>query len=237
MSKYAAFRDEARLSEAELASWRASGAVQPAWRLPTALLCQIQDAVARLVGTGREDLRLPHVPLDGDEDMDLAREFFDHLTHTDLLNLAALLLGPDLVLWDAAVVDVPAAGGDDCAWQRAAASAPLSPPTPSLSLWIAVTDLEREAGFLTLPGGGAAPPRDCLLEGGQLLLFDAARATPQGGGPAPLFAAGLLIRYMPASSHFVHAGAGEAFAKRPIWLVRGQSRCPLNDFDLGHTIW
>jgi len=237
VSKYAAFRDNARLSEAELASWRASGAVQPGWRLPTALLCQIQDAVARLVGTGREDLRLPHVPRDGDEEMDLAREFFDYVTHADLLDLAALVLGPDLVLWDAAVVEVPAAGSGDCDWQLAPASAPLSPPAPSVSLWIAVTDLEREAGFLTLPGSGGERSRDCLLEGGQLLLYDPARCTPQGGGPEPLSEAGLLIRYMPASTHYAHAGASAGFADRPIWLARGQSRCPLNDFDLGHTIW
>ena len=237
MSKYAAFRDNARLSEVELAGWRASGAVQPAWRLATALLCQIQEAVARLVLTGREDLRLPHVPLDGDEEMDLAREFFDYVSHPDLLDLAALLLGPDLVLWDAAVVDVPAEGADLHDWQLAAASAPLTPPSPSVSLWIAVTDLERASGFLQLPASGAMRPRECLLEGGQILVYDAARCTPQGAGPEALSEAGLLIRYMPASSHYAHAGANAGFATRPIWLVRGHSRCALNDFDLGHTIW
>lgn len=237
MSKYAAFRDNARLSEVELAGWRASGAVQPAWRLATALLCQIQEAVARLVLTGREDLGLPHVPLDGDEEMDLAREFFDYVTHPDLLDLAALLLGPDLVLWDAAVVDVPAEGAELHNWQTGVAGAPLTPDAPSVSLWIAVTDLERASGFLQLPASGAMRPRDCLLEGGQLLLYDPARCTPQGAGPEALWEAGLLIRYMPASSHYAHAGANAGFATRPIWLVRGQSRCALNDFDLGHTIW
>jgi len=135
------------------------------------------------------------------------------------------------------VVDVPAEGADLHDWQLAAASPPLTPPSPSVSLWIAVTDLERASGFLQLPASGAMRPRDCLLEGGQILVYDAARCTPQGAGPEALSEAGLLIRYMPASTHYAHAGAKAGFATRPIWLVRGHSRCALNDFDLGHTIW
>lgn len=220
-SPYAAFHETAQLLPGEIAAWRRDGHVKPAWRLPTALLLRIQDTLALVLAGPDPVLTLPHVPRDGDEGMAIAREFFDYTTAPELLDLVAAVLGPDLVLWDSALILADALTGD------LPAALPIEPPT-ALGLWIALDDLEVRIA--------ARPP--VALEAGQLLVLDDARIhampCPRSDGERQ---AGFHLRYLPASSRFLREHAGEACDARPLWLVRGASRCDANDFNLGHLLW
>ena len=82
---------------------------------------------------------------------------------------------------------------------------------------------------------------DVELEAGQMSLHDVYLIHGSNPNRSPHRRAGLAIRYMPASSLFDRGRTADAsagymvdFSKRPIWLVRGQDRTGLNDFQVGH---
>jgi hypothetical protein len=82
---------------------------------------------------------------------------------------------------------------------------------------------------------------DVELEAGQMSLHDVYLIHGSNPNRSPRRRAGLAIRYMPATSVFDRGGTADAsagymvdFSKRPIWLVRGEDRTGLNDFEVGH---
>jgi hypothetical protein len=85
---------------------------------------------------------------------------------------------------------------------------------------------------------------DIVLKPGQFSLHDV--YTIHGSNPnrSSRRRAGFIIDYAAASSHYDRGteakGAREsraaaAHAKWPIWVVRGENRNPLNDFEMGHA--
>lgn len=82
---------------------------------------------------------------------------------------------------------------------------------------------------------------DVELEAGQMSLHDVYLIHGSNPNRSPRRRAGLAIRYMPATSVFdrdrtadASAGYMVDFSSRPIWLVRGEDRTGLNDFEVGH---
>ncbi len=83
---------------------------------------------------------------------------------------------------------------------------------------------------------------DIELEPGQMSLHDVYMIHGSAPNRSPKRRAGVAIRYMPATSHFdrdliattAKSGYTVDFARRPLWLLRGQDRTGRNDFHIGH---
>ena len=83
---------------------------------------------------------------------------------------------------------------------------------------------------------------DIELEPGQMSLHDVYMIHGAAPNRAPQRRAGVAIRYMPGSSVFDRAlmptnalsGYTVDFARRPLWLLRGEDRTGRNDFAIGH---
>lgn len=84
---------------------------------------------------------------------------------------------------------------------------------------------------------------DIELEPGQMSLHDVYMIHGSAPNRSPKRRAGVAIRYMPATSHFDRnliattdkSGYTVDFARRPLWLLRGQDRTGWNDFTIGHS--
>ena len=84
--------------------------------------------------------------------------------------------------------------------------------------------------------------RDVVLEAGQISIHDAYLIHGSQPNHSSRRRAGVVYRYMPTTSHFDHAYAFELSEKlgvpdqsrRPLYLLRGQDRCGLNDYSVGH---
>ncbi len=84
---------------------------------------------------------------------------------------------------------------------------------------------------------------DIELEPGQMSLHDVYMIHGSAPNRSPKRRAGVAIRYMPATSHFDRnliattdkSGYTVDFARRPLWLLRGQDRTGRNDFTIGHS--
>ncbi len=84
---------------------------------------------------------------------------------------------------------------------------------------------------------------DIELEPGQMSLHDVYMIHGSAPNRSSKRRAGVAIRYMPATSHFDRnliattdkSGYTVDFARRPLWLLRGQDRTGRNDFTIGHS--
>jgi hypothetical protein len=84
--------------------------------------------------------------------------------------------------------------------------------------------------------------KDDVLMAGQLSLHDLFLIHGSRPNRSTKRRAGLTFRYLPATSHFDRSiptyqteGIVSDFAMRPLFLVRGENKHPLNDFKIGHV--
>ena len=83
---------------------------------------------------------------------------------------------------------------------------------------------------------------DIELQPGQMSLHDVYMIHGAAANTSTQRRTGVALRYMPATSHFDRSlkpvdgktGVAVNFAQRPLWLVKGQDACGLNDFAVGH---
>ena len=83
---------------------------------------------------------------------------------------------------------------------------------------------------------------DIELQPGQMSLHDVYMIHGAAANRSPMRRTGVALRYMPATSVFERglnpvdgkSGVPVNFARRPLWLVRGQDRSGRNDFHVGH---
>lgn len=83
---------------------------------------------------------------------------------------------------------------------------------------------------------------DIELDAGQMSLHDVFLVHGSNANRSTRRRAGLALRYMPASSEFVRDlfppseknGLKVDFGQRPLFLLRGNDRDGLNDYDIGH---
>ena len=144
------------LSAAEIAQYQTDGQITPRWRLPTAVVCRLQDALARAL-TARPDQKpdfipQPHAPREGRAAEALAREFFDVATHPGLLSVVEQVIGPDIVLWASAVFCKPATTGLEVPWHQDGQYWPIR-PRATVTVWIALDHVDVDNGCMRyIPG-------------------------------------------------------------------------------------
>jgi hypothetical protein len=149
----------------EIASFQRDGFVLPERGMSAAATERMKDAVER-VFRDNEDwpnlLRMPHIPkrpglkegVIGGED--IFKIMFDPV----LLQAAADILGPNLIMWGAEIFAKPGAVGKATPWHqdsynRAIRAGDGSERVTSLMVWIAVDDVSTENGCLRfIPGSG-----------------------------------------------------------------------------------
>jgi hypothetical protein len=216
-----------------------------------------------------------HVPLregvdDGAPD---GERIFKIATSPEVLGYIEQVLGPDVVFWGSSLFAKPAGVGKKVQWHQDSRWWPMR-PLITCTMWIAIDEATPENGCLRyIPGSHAwevlphldqieqgllgasidedgidqSKARDIRLKPGEFSLHQANLVHGSEANTSPRRRAGLVLRYMPATSLFdrsdaehleqigvMNTGDVPRYGHRPIWLVRGQNRHPGNDFVCGH---
>ena len=103
----------------------------------------MRGSLDRLVAA-RADVRpdfiaLPHVPWDGADDLEIAREFFEYATERAFLDVVEPLIGPNIILWASTVFCKPPREGLEVPWRPDGQYWPIR-PRATVTMWIALDD-------------------------------------------------------------------------------------------------
>lgn len=262
------------LTTAELAHFHAHGYVIPQYRLPASLLQRLRDGLDRVLerrtDVAPEDLANPHMmrPLDGAQ----INPFMAAARDPQLLDIMSQILGPDLVLWITRVLCKPAHKGREVPWHQDGEYWPMR-PLATCSAWVALDPVSVENGCMRfIPGPhrqqtlyrhhstdrenlvlnleldadqfDEADAVNVELEPGQMSLHDVRLIHGSAANTSGRRRAALIMRYMPASSHYDRSlvtkrrdNAPFNIYDQPLWLMRGTDVSGRNDFSHGHDMW
>lgn len=183
----------------------------------------------------------------------------------EILDAVAQLIGEDIIIWGSALFCKAGKGGKATPWHQDGHYWPIH-PLATVTVWIAIDDVNVENSCLrVIPGSHRdrvsyahdvdnsdtiilnqvlkpehlqiAPPRDIELSPGRFSIHDVYLihgANPNNSGKRR---AGMVFRYMPASSHFDREMAARQvrdmgvldLSRRKLHLVRGVDRSGRND--------
>lgn len=183
----------------------------------------------------------------------------------EILDAVAQLIGEDIIIWGSALFCKAGRGGRATPWHQDGHYWPIR-PLETVTAWIAIDDVNVENSCLrVIPGSHrdrlsyshdvdnsdaiilnqvlrpehlqSAPPRDIELARGMFSIHDAYLihgANPNNSGKRR---AGMVFRYMPASSVFDRELAAQQvremgvldLSRRKLHLVRGVDRSGRND--------
>lgn len=238
-----------RLNAEEIARYEGTGQLTPRWRLPPATLARLRQGLDRLLAA-RPEVRpdfiaLPHVPWDTSATAKtIAREFFDVISASELLDVVEQIIGPDIILWASAIFGKPAGTGLEVPWHQDGQYWPIR-PRATVTMWIALDSVTTENGCMkVIPGSHRMgdfshevsdrddlvlnnvlnDPRldlgrayDIELEPGQVSLHDVNIVHGSQPNRSGLRRAGYAIRYMPSTAHYDRAmGRASVSALAPI---------------------
>jgi hypothetical protein len=149
----------AKLSPAELETYRDQGVLVPGFRLPEARLESLRAALVEVIAANPEvrPEQLVSVHIEGlnPEGVRGSRVFLDLARDADLLDLVCALIGPDVVLWGCQVFCKPAGDGMAVPWHQDAHYWPIR-PLATCTLWLALDHSLPENGCLrVIPGSHA----------------------------------------------------------------------------------
>jgi phytanoyl-CoA hydroxylase len=183
----------------------------------------------------------------------------------EILDAVAQLIGEDIIIWGSALFCKAGKGGRATPWHQDGHYWPIR-PLETVTAWVAIDNVNTENSCLrVIPGSHrdrigyphdtdnsdaiilnqvlkaehlqSAPPRDIELAPGRFSIHDVYLihgANPNNSGKRR---AGMVFRYMPASSHFDRELARQQvrdmgvldLSKRKLHLVRGVDRSGKND--------
>jgi hypothetical protein len=262
------------LNEQELHHFHEKGYVIPRYRLPADLLQRLRAGVDRVLATytdvAQEDLANPHMipPTEGPR----VNPFMEAARHPQLLDMLEQIIGPDLMLWITRILCKPAATGREVPWHQDGEYWPMR-PLATCSAWIAIDPVSTRNGCMRfIPGSHKQQElyrhhkteRENLvlnleldqdqfdesnavnveLEAGQISLHDVRLIHGSLANPSGERRAALIMRYMPATSHYDRSLVTKRrdnspfnIFDQPLWLMRGVDRSGKNDFVHGHELW
>src|SRR6478609_2403396 len=220
------------LSPQEVAQYAERGYVIPNYRLPLPLLERLQsgldNVLANYTDVAQEDLANPHMmpPTRGIA----LNPFMEAARHPPLLDMLEQLIGPDLILWITRILCKPAVNGREVPWHQDGEYW-LMRPLATCSAWIAIDPVSTANGCMRfIPGSHLRQElyrhhqanRDNLvlnmeldqdqfdesdavnveLEPGQISLHDVRLIHGSLANTSGQRRAALIMRYMPATSHY-----------------------------------
>ena len=262
------------LSTAELEHYREHGYVLPDFRLPDDLLQSLREGVDRVLSTytdmAQEDIANPHMipAIPGLDD----NPFLATALQPQILDMVEQILGPDIVLWITRILCKPPVRGREVPWHQDGEYWPMR-PLETCSVWIAIDPVSIANGCMRfIPGShkkkelyrhhvsdrnnlvlsleldqdqfDEAAAINVELEPGRMSLHDVRLIHGSAANTSGQRRAALIMRYMPAGSHYDRALVDEMrnkspfnIAHQPLLLVRGEDRSGKNDFAHGHEQW
>lgn len=240
----------ARLSESERDRYQRDGYVIPEWRLPDEWVRRLQAALDRLIadnpGVRPEKLVSAHIEGRNDEGVTGSQVFLDLAMHPDIVDLAAAVIGPDVILWGCHVFCKPPQDGFETPWHQDGHYWPIR-PLATCTVWVALEDSDTDNGCLRVIPGSHAGQRlhphlhedrtdltlnqrmadgafdeveavDLVLAPGQMSLHDVYMVHGASANRSQRRRTGVALRYMPGSSLF----------DRTLRPVEGQSGVPVS---------
>ena len=262
------------LNADEVQHYKEQGYVIPQFRLPDDLLKQLQRGVDgvlnRYTDVAQEDLANPHMmaPTEGPE----VNPFMRAARHPGVLDMVEQLVGRDLILWITRLLCKPAKLGREVPWHQDGEYW-LMRPLATCSVWIAVDRASTLNGSMRfIPGShrrqelykhhvaerenlvlnmeldqdqfDEATAVNVELEPGQMSLHDVRLIHGSLANTSGERRAALIMRYMPATSHYDRSLAAKRrdnspfnIVDQPLWLMRGEDKTGKNDFAHGHAAW
>ncbi|MDA0276611.1 MAG: phytanoyl-CoA dioxygenase family protein [Proteobacteria bacterium] len=248
------------LGAEEIARYRQDGIVVPRTGFDAATVAALRDKLERFL-VAQKITDADYVP----DIIERDPSWLEIGTRPEILDAVAQLIGEDLIIWGSALFCKAGKGGRATPWHQDGHYWPIR-PLATVTAWIAIDDVNTENSCLrVIPGSHrdkvsyshdtdnsdtiilnqvlkpehlqSAPPRDIELSPGKFSIHDVYLihgANPNNSGKRR---AGMVFRYMPASSHFDRALARRQveemgvldLSKRKLHLVRGVDRSGLND--------
>lgn len=234
-----------RLSDAEVETYHRDGFLIP--ELDAETMDRLHEAFENLLtrdpGADRNVMVRPRVSGYGPLPLDDDPIWLAIAERADTLDMVALVMGPDIILWATTIFGKPAGAGQVIPRHQDAPHWPIEPKAKT-SVWIALDPCTAENGCLRyIPGlhGGAArhiditdapegrdaavrlildpeatnetTARDMLLEPGRILIHRTWLVHGSNPNRSPDRRAAFVPRFMPASAYFDHA-RGSAAARR-----------------------
>jgi hypothetical protein len=233
------------LSPDELERFKSKGYVVPDYRLPEEVLDQMREAYARLLHDNpsiNADFMLgPHLDNPGTQGVKGSRQWLEFATHPDLMQMAADLIGDDIILWGTTIFGKPAHSGKETPWHQDGDYYPIR-PLETLTIWIALDDVTEDNGPMRfIPGShqqhkifshhweesddltinlvcdsehfDESTAENLILEAGQVSYHDVYMIHGSLANKTDQRRAAFVVRLMPATCHYDHA-LGEEIGRK-----------------------
>ena len=225
-----------KLTDQQILQYREHGYLVPDYKLPEELLEQMRAAYDRLLQTnaalGSDFLLGPHLEKSGTQGVKGSVEWFEFATHPDLMDMAAQLIGENIILWGTTIFGKPAKGGKGTPWHQDGDYYPIR-PLETMTIWIALDDVTPENGPMQfIPGSHKGKKQyshhreerdnytifdvcdsdhfqeseavDLILEAGQVSYHDVYMIHGSKPNLTEQRRAAFIVRLMPASSFYDH---------------------------------
>ena len=141
----------ASLQPDEVAHYRAQGWVIPSFRLPSAQISVMVEALDELIranpGVRPEKLVSAHVEGDNGEGVRGSRAFLDLARDPEIVDLVSGVIGDDVILWGCHVFCKPAGEGYETPWHQDGHYWPIR-PLANCTVWVALEESTVENGCL-----------------------------------------------------------------------------------------
>lgn len=233
------------LSEEEIQRYRDKGYVVPDYRLPNSVLVRMREAYDQLLARNTDinsDFMLgPHLNVPGTQGVKGSSEWLDFATQAELMDIAAQLIGDDIILWGTTIFGKPAKDGKETPWHQDGDYYPIR-PLETLTIWIALDDVTPDNGPMSFIPGSHKSRRlyshhweenpdltinlacdeehfdvntaeDLIIKAGQMSFHDVYMIHGSKANRTRERRAAFVVRLMPASSHYDHA-LGEEIGRK-----------------------
>ena len=141
----------AKLDHDEIAHYRTEGWVVPRYRLPTARVASMVDALEDLLRRNPdvrpEKLVSAHIEGDNGEGVRGSRAFLDLARDPELVELVSGVIGQDVILWGCHVFCKPAVEGYETPWHQDGHYWPIR-PLANCTVWVALEPSTAQNGCL-----------------------------------------------------------------------------------------
>lgn len=227
------------LSDEEVLRYRQDGLIIPRYRLPESFVAEARRTIERLLRSNpdRAPFVLTNVEEEGEGPSGISgsRRFLEMAAYRPLLDLLEQLIGPDLILWDCAVISKPPGAGKAIFWHQDSPYLTRIKPVATTTFWISLDGATLENGCMSyVPGSHTrgilrhekrpselpgfeekldesqvdlAAARPIELAPGQFCVFDCHTVHGSGANRSARPRTALLYRFIPGDAWYDNAEA------------------------------